>query len=583
MFGLGRKWPRRTAQIAAVGMLAASGSMFVASTALAAPVPAGGNNGTVQINGQDIKNGNDPHLSCPVVVNWSGFDVPVAPKTNDYTVSFAGVAPTGGTINTIAPSDPTSGSFTTSTNTATYYLSSPDAKANHKGEIHVNVTVSTTSASHTDTKSKTVWLQSCTVAPPANTVTVTGACDTSAHVFSWTVVTDPVDTVSGTWTATAGGASTAWTAASGSTFTTGLVNDINVALTTAGWTLTATHVTAAGHPACTAANNQVSVSGTCNGANNGYSWQLSTTPATQGIGGTFAPSGGATTAFTTNANGVATFATDVQHSSLDWAVTTAGWPSHGASSGTVGAAALCSVNQPQPGQVSVSGHCNTTTQGYDWTVTTAPTAAGVDGTWSANGGAASSWSTDPTGHATFSSGVGENTIGLTVTTNNWNISPTATTTACVTPGQAAAAVDEANHCKSGMNLTLSNMNGTADTTFTVTDPDGNTQQVDVRAGQLKKLSFPVTEDTTGTLSVSAPGLAKQTFTYDKNCASVLGIKHTRKPHTPTHKPVVEGEHAQLPFTGFDTHRYLVDGAALFFFGAVLCMLGARRKNEDCIY
>ena len=147
---------------------------------------------------------------------------------------------------------------------------------------------------------------------------------------------------------------------------------------------------------------------------------------------------------------------------------------------------------------------------------------------------------------------------------------------CQQPGQADPQVSEANHCKSGMNLTLSNMNGTADTTFTVTDPDGNTQQVAVRAGQLKKLSFDVTEDTTGTLSVSAPGLANQNFTYDKNCATVLGVKHTRK-------PVVKGEHAQLPFTGFDTRRYLLDGAALFFLGAVLCMLGARRKNEDYVY
>jgi hypothetical protein len=147
-------------------------------------------------------------------------------------------------------------------------------------------------------------------------------------------------------------------------------------------------------------------------------------------------------------------------------------------------------------------------------------------------------------------------------------------------GSAAPTVAEANHCKSGMNLTLSNIAGTADVTFTVTDPDGNAQQVGVRAGQLKKVAFAVTEDTTGTLSVSAPGLAKKTFTYKKNCATVLGVKHTRKP---PHKPVVKGEHAQLPFTGFDTRRALLDGAGLFFFGAVLCMLGARRKDEDYIY
>jgi hypothetical protein len=47
--------------------------------------------------------------------------------------------------------------------------------------------------------------------------------------------------------------------------------------------------------------------------------------------------------------------------------------------------------------------------------------------------------------------------------------------------------------------------------------------------------------------------------------------------------VVKGEHAQLPFTGFDTRRALLDGAALFFLGAVLCMLGARRRGEELVY
>lgn len=149
-----------------------------------------------------------------------------------------------------------------------------------------------------------------------------------------------------------------------------------------------------------------------------------------------------------------------------------------------------------------------------------------------------------------------------------------------TCGHAAPAVTEANHCKSGMNLTLSNMNGTAPATFTVVDPDGNAQTVTVNAGQLKKIVFAVKEDTTGTVSVTATGGAKQQFIYKKNCATVLGVKHTRKP---PHKPVVKGEHQELPFTGFETQRALLGGSALFFLGAVLCIMGARRQEEEPLY
>jgi hypothetical protein len=148
---------------------------------------------------------------------------------------------------------------------------------------------------------------------------------------------------------------------------------------------------------------------------------------------------------------------------------------------------------------------------------------------------------------------------------------------CTQPGQADPAASADNHCKTGINVVLSNVNGTADTVFTVTAPDGSSTQVPVRAGQMVKEAFAVTEDTAGVVTVSAPGLAKQTFTYNKNCAKVLGVKHVRKP--PVKKPVVvKAEHGTLPFTGFDTQRMLLDGAALFFFGAMLCVFAARREE-----
>jgi hypothetical protein len=148
---------------------------------------------------------------------------------------------------------------------------------------------------------------------------------------------------------------------------------------------------------------------------------------------------------------------------------------------------------------------------------------------------------------------------------------------CSTPGHATPKVSSSKACKTGISVVLSNMNGTADTTFTVTAPDGSTEQVPVRAGQERKRSYAVTEDSTAVVTVQAPGIAKKTVRYHKNCAAVLGEKKTKKPPTPVVKGV---KGSRLPFTGFDATRGLGYAAAMSLLGLVLLELGrvGRRRR-----
>ena len=110
----------------------------------------------------------------------------------------------------------------------------------------------------------------------------------------------------------------------------------------------------------------------------------------------------------------------------------------------------------------------------------------------------------------------------------------------------------------------------------IVGPDGTTTTVPVNAGQLKKLDFAVAEDTTGIVTVNAPGLAKS-FTYAKNCTKVLGEKHVIK--TPKPPTKVLGEKKELPFTGFDTRAALFDAASLMALGAIVCALAMPRRRR----
>lgn len=137
-------------------------------------------------------------------------------------------------------------------------------------------------------------------------------------------------------------------------------------------------------------------------------------------------------------------------------------------------------------------------------------------------------------------------------------------------------VSFATACKSGITATFTNMkldDTTMDpVTFTVTTPSGGSDSVTVAADQIVKRSYPVKEDTTGTLTVSAPGMAKQSKSYAKNCTSVLGEKVTKRPK----KPVVQGEKAtRLPFTGVPAGQLALEALALVCAGCVLTYAGRR--------
>jgi uncharacterized repeat protein (TIGR01451 family) len=614
MFGLGRKWPRRTAQLAAAGMLAASGSMFFASTALA----VGGNNGTIKFGsaGQPFTNANDPHLTCPIQLQWDGFD----PGTQTFTVTAATQAPTGGTMTiTGAGTNGVPATFSAQPHTEQYSMTfAGGATPNNKGEYHVGITVNTTATGGaSDTKNKTIWVTGCgpdlsmdktgTAGPvkigdPVSyTLTVTNVG--SAPTTGTTTVTDalPAGLDPGTMVHTSGAGT--WTCnnapsqnpscSSTSVLAAGAVATFTVSSVVSAGTADGT-VTNSGTVANASDPNSgnntdtqdtiiatpVNVSdlvltAACNPAAAGQITWTVKNPAGNPTVDTLAVSNGAVLGATTlAANATTTFTTAAPQAT---ALTVSGKTNPGAqnvSSNALSFAATCT----NPGQPEV-----------DATVTFDNDCTGITAHYtSADQHSTVFTVTEPMGGSSTFTGSGSKHydadaahahIAVTDDKNHSFGSDWVDQSACH-PTAADPQVAEANHCKSGMNLTLSNMNGTADVTFTVTKPDGSTQQVGVRAGQLKKLTFEVKEDTTGTLSVSAPGLAKKTFTYKKNCATVLGVKHTRKP---PHKPVVEGEHAQLPFTGFDTRRALLDGAGLFFFGAVLCMLGARRKDEDYVY
>ena len=151
------------------------------------------------------------------------------------------------------------------------------------------------------------------------------------------------------------------------------------------------------------------------------------------------------------------------------------------------------------------------------------------------------------------------------------------------------AVTASNACKSGITVSLSNLAATAPVVFTLVAPDGTVSTETVGAGDTSTRSFAVIEDSTGTVKVSAPGLSPRTFTYAKDCVTVLGVKHTRhhtSHHTrPSHRTTqheqaaVIGERAQLPFTGFNTRRITADGALAIGLGMILCLAAGRRRRQ----
>jgi hypothetical protein len=131
------------------------------------------------------------------------------------------------------------------------------------------------------------------------------------------------------------------------------------------------------------------------------------------------------------------------------------------------------------------------------------------------------------------------------------------------------AVHATKRCGSGISVELSNMDATVPVTFTVTAPDGSVEDVTVNADAIAKRSYKVAEDSTGVVTVTAPGISEKTITYEKDCADVLGTKTVKNP--PKNEPDV------LPFTGSETTGLLVAGALSLMVGTGM-VAGARRRR-----
>lgn len=132
---------------------------------------------------------------------------------------------------------------------------------------------------------------------------------------------------------------------------------------------------------------------------------------------------------------------------------------------------------------------------------------------------------------------------------------------------AAPTVAGHTSCTKGISVELGNLDGEVPVTFTVTTPDGSSEQVAVRGGQIVKHSYAVAEGTTGTVRVSAPGLATTIFRFANHCTRVLGEKVVKAPRTPRTDP------ATLPFTGFPIGVAAVLGALLVVVGTGLASAG----------
>jgi len=144
------------------------------------------------------------------------------------------------------------------------------------------------------------------------------------------------------------------------------------------------------------------------------------------------------------------------------------------------------------------------------------------------------------------------------------------------------AVSFKNACASGITVTLSNTQVddtlTSPVTFTITTPSGSTQHVTVNANQIVRRHYAVAEDTTGTVTVSAPGLTAVTHSFAKNCTQVLGEKTVKPPTNVKGTKTVR----QLPFTGLPTGWATLIAGSLLALGTGLMWAGRRRQAGETL-
>lgn len=208
------KTHRTTVVWAAAAVLSFAGSAATAQSAFAKSDNGhngkGGNNGTIKIHDGSEKNpkSNNPHLSCPIIVSFQGFD----DATDNYTVD----------VHTIPPSSPHNAPIQLVTDSGSFVHHGDfpytidqsqlaGAKSN-KGEYHVYVHVTATTSNGAIVKNKAVWLTPCEATTPPATGSDTLAASTSCDGTTLDYTLDGESTkaspaASGDWTFTPTGQS----------------------------------------------------------------------------------------------------------------------------------------------------------------------------------------------------------------------------------------------------------------------------------------------------------------------------------------------------------------------------------------
>jgi len=556
----GQSWPKRAALAVVAVLLATWSSLLVPGYALGAagaPAPGnGGNNGTVKIC--DVPNGcpssNDPHLSCPITIQWSGFDNAVAANPNTLDVTFTGIAPTGGTVSANGGGNTDHDTFTGTSTSKPYSLQVSNGTPNTKGEYHISIAISTTTANGSDFKQKTVWVGSCAAPATPPSATTTATCSAlSATLNAGTNATTFAITVNGVAQAPvsvpANGTQTVpFTPAAGAT--------ISVTAPGMAAPATATAPAACGGnttpPSATLVATCSALSATVNAGTNATTFAITVNGVAQPPVSVPA-SGSQTVPFTPAAGATITVAAPNMNPASATAPANCGGGNNPTPPNAT-ATSTCSV---------ASVHLDAGSNATDFSVTE------PGGTHQVHVPA------NQTQDISYTPGAG---VTISVSSGGTVLASSTSPAACTTPpGQAQPDATATDACITGITVVLSNMNGSAGATFTVTAPDGSVSTVSVNAGQLKKVEFAVAEDTTGVVGVTAPGGLAKTFSYKKNCTKVLGEKHTIKPpKTPTK---VLGEKDQLPFTGFDAKGAIFDAASLLALGAIVCALASPRRRR----
>lgn len=224
----------------------------------------GGNNGAIKIHDGSEKNpkSNNPHLTCPIIVSFAGFD----DKSDSYTTDIHTISPSTKNGHSIALVND-NGSFVHSADVSyTIYDSQLTGAKSNKGQYHVYVHVTVQTSNGSVVKNKAVWLTPCassTNEGGVSTLVVSASCVN--HVLDYAITAsstkDPAP-ADGSYTFTPAAGS-----ASSGSFGTGTTNLTTHAVGTLSATYDGITKSASGSADCAQTNDlgssSLSVSATC--------------------------------------------------------------------------------------------------------------------------------------------------------------------------------------------------------------------------------------------------------------------------------------------------------------------------------